>query len=92
MDSRRVYLLWALGVGGVALVLGLCASGVLVLALRGLVPMPPWLWVLTRCLVVAQVVCLLGVSVLMAMGLSRRFREWIVRGVRRCGEWGRGLF
>ena len=42
MDSRKVYLLWGLGVAGVGLVLGLCASGVLVLAITGLLPMSPW--------------------------------------------------
>lgn len=92
MDSGKGYLLWGLGVGGVALVLGLCASGMLVLALRGLLPMPPWLWVLTRCLVVVQVVCLVASVVLLGMGLSGRFREWVVSGVRRCGQWIRGLF
>ena len=54
MRSPKAYLLWGLGVAGVGLVLGLCASGGLVLALKGLVPMPPWLWVLARCLVVVQ--------------------------------------
>lgn len=62
------------------------------LALRGLVPMPPWLWVVARCLVVAQGVCLVAGVVLMAMGLSRRFREWVEGGVGRCKTWMRGLF
>lgn len=75
-----------------ALVLGLCASGVLVLALRGLLPMSPWLWVLARCLVVMECVCLVASVVLFGMGLSRRFREWVVSGVRSCGQWVRGLF
>lgn len=39
MDSRKVDLLWALGVGGVWRGVGL------LLALRGLVAKPPWLWV-----------------------------------------------
>ena len=95
MDRPKVYLLWAVGVGGVALVLGVCASGMLVLALRGLIPMPPWLWVLARCLVVMQCVCLVAAVVLMAMGLSGRFRGWVVGGMRGwCGgvgnRWGMG--
>ncbi len=57
------------------LVLGLCASRVLLLALRGLVPMPPWLWVLTRCLVVVQGVCLVAGVVLLVKGLTLRVKE-----------------
>ena len=92
MDRRKVYLLWALGVGGVAVLLGLCASGVLVLALRGLLPMSPWLLVLARCLMVMECACLVASVVVFEMGLSGRFREWVVSGVRRCGRWIRGLF
>ena len=92
VGSSKVYLQWAVGVGGVALVLGLCTSVVLVLALRGLLPMSPWLWVVARCLVIVEVVCLVTSVVLMAMGLSGRFRKWIASGVRRCVQWGRGLF
>ena len=92
MNVSKVYLVWALGVGGVALVVGVWVSAELLLTLMGLVAMPSWLWLLARCLAVAQVVCLLGVSVLMAMGLSGGFRGWVVSGVRRCGQWIRGLF
>ena len=76
-----MYLLW-----------GLCASGMLVLALRGLLAMPPWLWTVARCLVVVQVVCLVVGVVLIAMGLSRWLREWVEGGVGRGGRWIRGLF
>ena len=58
----------------------------------GLVPMPPWLWVVARCVVVVEVICLVAGGILMAMRLSRRFREWVESGVRRCGGWIRGLF
>jgi len=47
MDSRKVYFLSALGVVGVGVawvVSGVVSVGLL-LALRGLVAKPPWLWV-----------------------------------------------
>ena len=85
-------MLWGLGVAGAGLVLGLCASGMLVLALRGLLPLADWLWVVARCVVVVELICLVVGGILMAMGLSRRFREWVVSGVRRCGQWIREMF
>ena len=91
MGTRKIYLLWAMGVAGVGLVLGLCASGVLVLALRGLLPMLPWLWLLARCLVVVSGMCVVVSGVLLAMGMSGRFREWVVSGLGRCGQWVPGL-
>ena len=92
MDSVKVYLLWALGVGGVAWVVSGLVSVGLVLALRGLVPMPPWLWVVARGLLIASWVCFGATVVLLATGLSRRFREWVEGSVGRCGRWIRGLF
>lgn len=41
----------------------------LVLALRGLVPVPPWLWVLARYLLIVSWVCLVGSVVLLVRGL-----------------------
>ena len=69
--------MWALGVGGVAWVVSGLVSVGLVLALRGLIPMPPWLWVLARGLLIASWVCFGGTVVLLAMGLSGRFRELV---------------
>lgn len=92
MNVSKVYLRWALRVGGVGLLLGLCASGMLVLALRGALPLPVWLWLLARCLVVTSWLCFSATVVLVAMDMSKRFREWVEGGVGRCGVWIRGLF
>lgn len=54
VGSSRGWLLWGLGVAGAGLMLGLCASGILVLAVRGDLPLLDWLWVLARCFVVVQ--------------------------------------
>lgn len=68
MDSWKACFLWALGVGGVGLVVGLCVSAGLVLALRSALAFPGWLWVVTRCLVVMQGVCLVAGVVLLVRG------------------------
>lgn len=81
-----------MGVGGVGLVVGVCVHAGLVLVLRGSIALGGWSWVLARCLVVGQGVCLVASLVLFAVGLSGRFREWVVSGVRRCGQWERRLF
>lgn len=87
-----MYLLWGVGVGGVAWVVSGLVSVVLVLVVRGLVPMPTWLWVVARGLLIASWVCFGATVFLLAMGLSRRFREWVVSGVARGGRWIRELF
>lgn len=85
--SGKAYSLWALGVGGVALIVGVWVSVELLLALMGLVGMPPWLWLLARCLAVATWLCFGATGVLLAMSMSKGFREWVESGVGRCGRW-----
>jgi len=92
MNVSKVYLVWAMGVWGVALLVGVWVSVELLLALMGLVAMPPWLWLLVRCVAVATWVCFGASVVLMAMGVSKRFREWVEGGVGRCGRWIGRLF
>ena len=92
MSVSKVYLVWALGVGGVALVVGAWVSVELLLALMGLVAMPPWLWLLARCLGVATWLCFGASVVLLVMSMSKRFREWVEGGVGRYGRWIGRLF
>ena len=47
----------------------------LLLALRGLVAKPPWLWVVARCLVVVSGMCLVASMVLLVRGLTLRAKK-----------------
>ena len=83
MDNPKIWLLWALGVAGVGLVLGIFVSGGLWLALGSQLPLPSWWWVLARYLVVASDMCVVASGVLLAMGMNGQFREWVVGRVLR---------
>jgi len=50
------------------------------------------LWLLARCLGVATWLCFGASVVLLAMGVSKRFREWVEGGVGRCKTWMGRLF
>ena len=73
-----MYLLWALRVAGVGLVVDLCLLGGVTLALRSPVAIPSWWLVVAVCVVAGTYLGLMAAVVLLAMGMSGRFREWVV--------------
>ena len=69
-----------------------CTYGGLELMLRSPVPLPAWCLVVAVGFTTVAHLCTVAMGVLVAMGISKRFREWVVSGVRRCGQWGHRLF
>jgi len=92
MDSGSVYLVWALGVGAVALVVSGCTYGGLELMVRSPIPLPTWCLVVAVGFATVAHLCAVAMGVLGAMGMSKRFREWVEGGVGRCGRWMRPSF
>ena len=83
---------WVCGVGCVGLVVSVCTYGGLELMLRSPVPLPTWWVVVAAGFAAVAHLCAVAMGVLGAMGMSKRFREWVEGGVRRCGEWMSRLF
>ena len=81
MYGPKACFLWTLGVAGVGLVVGLCVSTGLAVALKSPIPMSQGGWVVTWCLVVIHVMCPVASPVLVAMGVSGRFRGWVLGGL-----------
>ena len=72
--------------------MSVCTYGGLELMLRSPVPLPAWCLVVAVGFTTVAHLCTVAMGVLVAMGMSKRFREWVEGGVSRCGRWGRGLF
>jgi len=92
LDVSKVYLHWAIGVGGVALVVRGCTYGGVELMVRSPGPSPTWCLVVAVAFATVAHLCAVAMGVLGAMGMSKRFREWVEGGGGRCGAWVRGLF
>lgn len=75
MDSRKVYLLWALRVAGVGLVVDLCVLVGVTLALRSPVAMPSWWLVVAVCVVAGTYLGLVASAVLLVRGLTLRAKN-----------------
>jgi len=76
----------------VSLVVGLCTYGGLELMLRSPGPSPTWCLVVAVGFATVAQLCAVAMGVLGGMGMSKRFREWVEGGVRRCGRWMSRLF